>query len=477
MTAPQAVQPTARPAPPPLFGDRWPGPSAPPSRLVLGAIAAGGLTVATAMPLRAAGLGWLVIALVLAGALAAVGRRSLRWTDAAWLVGAVALAGVSVVRDAPWLVALCLMAACGAGALAVAGRSFRSAVVTGLAVAIAALRGLPWMIKGVRRARDGAGRNDLRIAVSALVGVGLLLVFGSLLAGADAAFARVVGDLLPSIDDESATRWIVLFPLGAMTVLGASFLLVAPPPPTQPPAARPVRAIEWALPAGMLVALFALFVGVQFATLFGSDDYVMQTTGLTYAEYARGGFWQLLWVTVLALGVIALGLRLAPAGSAIERAWKRGLLGALTCLTLVIVASALNRMVLYQQAYGFTELRVLVLTCELWLGACFVLVLAAVLRLRASAPTRAMLAAGVVALLGLAVVNPDRLIAEQNIARGKVDGYYLSTLSADAVPVLIQHGCLVAPIATGLREPDDWRSWNLSREQARAALAATPVGC
>ena len=130
------------------------------------------------------------------------------------------------------------------------------------------------------------------------------------------------------------------------------------------------------------MAVFAVFVGVQFAVLFGSAEHVLQTAGLTYAEHARSGFWQLLAVTALGLGVLAFDSRWAPHRTPQERAVKRGLLAALAVLTMVVVASAIHRMWLYQQAYGFTVLRLLVLTCELWLGAGFLIALVAVLRLR-----------------------------------------------------------------------------------------------
>ena len=113
---------------------------------------------------------------------------------------------------------------------------------------------------------------------------------------------------------------------------------------------------------------------------------------------------------------------------------------AITVLTLIIVASSLHRMDVYADTYGLTRLRVLVALCELWLGAVFVLILIAGIRLTGLWLPRAVVAAGVLALLSLAGANPDRLIADRNIARYEqtncIDTYYLSTLSADAVPAL-----------------------------------------
>ena len=61
------------------------------------------------------------------------------------------------------------------------------------------------------------------------------------------------------------------------------------------------------MPLGVLDALFLAFVAVQATVLFGGHAHVLETEGLTYAEYARQGFWQLLWVSALTLLVLGRG--------------------------------------------------------------------------------------------------------------------------------------------------------------------------
>jgi len=486
---PPAAAPSPYPPPKPLFGERWPGPAGPIAGDLLAGIVAFGVVLATAAPESPTGVGWLFTASVATAMtiMVAWGRRSrhpVTPADVGWTLLAVALTAVGTVRAADWLAALCLMAAAAAAALAVARRSFRSLTMSLLAPVIAAMRALPWVARGMR-----TGPRRFVRAGAAVLSAGLvLLVFVPLLASADAAFSRVVEAVTPEIAVDSVVRWIFLFAFGTAAAAGGFFLLVAPPPEPYGPDPRPtrLRLLDWAVPTGVLVAVLALFVGVQFVVLFGSDDYVLRTTGLTYAEYARSGFWQLLAVTALALGVLALCSRWAPARTAVERVAKRGLLAALALLTLVVVASAINRMWLYQQAYGFTVLRLLVLTCELWLGAGFLLALAAVLRLRPGGLSRPMVAVGMVALLGLAVLDAERFIAAHNVARwsetGTLDVSYLGTLSADAVPALVDlppavRDCILVDIGDGLATPDDWRATNVSREAARAELARLRPTC
>ena len=118
---------------------------------------------------------------------------------------------------------------------------------------------------------------------------------------------------------------------------------------------------------------------------------------------------------------------------------------------------------------------------RLWLGAGFLVALVAVLRLRPAGLTRPMVAAGLLALLGLAALDPERFVAEHNVARwdetGRIDQYYLSTLSVDAVPALLAlpeplRSCTLGPILARLDPVDDWRSANLSRAATTRSGAA-----
>jgi hypothetical protein len=92
--------------------------------------------------------------------------------------------------------------------------------------------------------------------------------------------------------------------------------------------------------------------------------------------------------------------------------------------------------------------------------------------LRAAWLPRFAVISGVVALLGLAAINPDAWIARHNLDRyadtGRIDWTYLRTLSDDAVPVLAdlpadQRRCALANVTAS---SDDWLEWNLGRSRA-----------
>jgi hypothetical protein len=468
-----------------------------------------GVVTAACVPLDRPGIGWVGTGLAAAGGLAAV-DRSWNIRRLAWTLGALALLAMGAIRAAGWLYALCVPTAGVAAALAITtGTSVRGMAAGVAAVPVAIVRAIPWAAPNVRplASRLFASTNDaarqrpdtapagrtatpatpvaFRVLVVGVISIGLLWLFGALFASADAAFADLLDSLTPRADPDQVSQRLFLFTAGALGLLGAAYLLAAPPDLAgiEAPTPKRVHRWEWAVPVALLDLLFAAFVLVQVTVLFGGAQHVLDEHGPTYAEYARSGFWQLLTVTVLTLAVLGIAARRAPREEHADRTLIRVLLGALAGLTLVIVASALYRMNLYQQAYGFTRLRLLVSACELWLGAVFAMVLAAGVRLRARWLAQAVAGSATAALLGLALLNPDRFIADRNIDRyertDRIDVFYLYQLSADAAPALDRlpyplRDCALSQIASELTE-SDWRSANLGRERARDIIGDRPV--
>jgi len=228
-----------------------------------------------------------------------------------------------------------------------------------------------------------------------------------------------------------------------------------------------------------LDVLFLAFVLVQLRYLFGGRAHVMAQTGLTYAQYARRGFFELVVVATLVLPLVLMldwSLRR-------ERPRQLLLFRVLAALLLVflavVMASALQRMRLYQREFGLTELRVYTTGFMLWLGLVAAWLGATVLRGRHRRFAVGALVSGFVAILAANALNPDALIARTNLDRPRVDVHYLGGLSDDAVPTLVSRlpslpPALRADLAAELRSRSngtgDWRTWNLSRSNAADVL-------
>ncbi|WP_436847434.1 DUF4153 domain-containing protein [Streptomyces aureus] len=415
----------------------------------------------------------------------AAGRRTRAWS-LVWGIGGIGLLAVPALRDAGWPSFLAVAAAIGLGSLALnGGRTWPAVLLGPIGVVNSVVTGVAWGWRGLRErfggARRGVGVGLRAIVVSAL----LLLVFGGLFAGADAAFADLLGDLVPDASVTGGPWRLVLLVTGLVMALAVAHTAAAPVRldrvVVRP--GRPRNRVEWALPLIVLTVLFAAFNAVQLVVLFGGYDAVLKKTHQTYAEYARQGFWQLLIVTLLTLLVVVFALRWAPRDGAGDRTLVRGVLGTLCALALVVVASAVRRMDMYVEAYGLTRLRISVLAGELWLGLVIVLIMAAGVWGARWLP-RAVAASAAAGVLAFGLMSPDALIAEQNVQRyehtGDFDLQYARDLSADAVPALDKlkepmRSCVLNAIADDLGEDDaPWYATSWGEARARDILRDHP---
>ncbi|MFI5706940.1 DUF4153 domain-containing protein [Kribbella sp. NPDC051620] len=464
-----------------LFGKFWPDARVPGNvRAVLYSLAAG-LLAGIILPFRDMGVGYAIVILAAGGVILtfSANRRS-RFTQACAAL-CVLLAMTTVVRDAEWIAVLSILASgvlCLVGL--VNGRSVPAFILAGISLPLAGLRGLPWLgrsLQAVTSVRKSAAA--VRTVIWSVLGV---LVFGLLFASADALFKKWAGAIIPDLNlDSFVLRAFLTVFIGGI-VLAATYLGLNPPKvETATCPVRPVaRRYEWLAPVLLVDAVFLVFLIAQATASFGGHEYVERITGLTYAEYVHQGFGQLTVATALTLLVVWAAARKAPRATTADVAWLRGSLGVLCVLTLVVVASALYRMHLYQEAYGFTQLRLLVDVFEGWLGLLVVGVIVTGITLKASWLPRAALLSGATLLLGLAAINPDAWIAQHNVDRytatGKVDWLFLQGLSDDAVPVLAKLPAKDADCALKGHDPsdDDWLEFNFGRHRAKPLLDAHP---
>ncbi len=296
------------------------------------------------------------------------------------------------------------------------------------------------------------GRRSLfPILRGGLLALPVLFVFTLLLASADLVFADYVEEALnlAFLPDLFETIWRgILIVLAAWALAGGLAYAVRrrdedDESVLEAGLARlartlPVGFIETVTILGLVDLLFLAFTAVQFAYLFGGRTYAA-LENYSYASYARRGFFELVVVAVLSLS-LSLSLNwIARRESKRQIKWFNLLSSLMIGFVGVMLASAWQRMRLYEAAFGYTELRLTVYVFMAWLAVLlgwFVLTLWT----RPYRFTIGFILAAMGFLATLNLINPDAFIAQQNLARyqrtNDLDAAYLTRLSDDAVPQL-----------------------------------------
>lgn len=414
-------------------------------------------------------------------------------------LGAVAFASGSAVRASDWLAALDVVAAL---ALLVLGAAFAAEGRVSDLSAEDLVRRLARGLGATVLAPDRFGRMAIAAAAPAdrrwgalitargaacvvLVVVPVLAVLAGLLALADPVFAS----WLSAVVGADSGGHVVLTVLGAVVASAVVVVALQAPVPRSPERESPVGAVEAIVALAGLVVVYGLFAASQGAALVGGDDYVQRQAGVTYAEYARSGFFELLAAAMITGGVLlvvrARCVVLARhAGSTAARGWMLTLGLAAVVLTLVSVVIAMRRLALYENAFGLTILRFVALAFAIWLAVALVAV--AVSFVGVGSGRRWLVPiVGASALLWLAalnLINPAGFVMTHNLERAAAgapfDVSYADRLSVDAVPALVA-GLDRLPADERTRALDvvcdrppgagSWAAWNLARRRADTA--------
>ncbi|MGH2812384.1 MAG: DUF4153 domain-containing protein [Actinomycetota bacterium] len=328
-----------------------------------------------------------------------------------------------------------------------------------------------------------------------LLSLPLLVAFGLLLASADLVFSRFLTRPFPSLDSgaigEYAFRVMYILVL-AYGLTGLFLHAVRPsesaqsPPMARAEGGRGIEMVEGSIVLGSVNGLFALFVGFQFRYFFAGSG-AISDLDMTYAEYARRGFGELVFVALLTL-ILLVVLSLVVRRVSHRQHKVFSLLSSGTVvLTGIILVSAFQRLLLYEDAYGFTRLRTYSHVFMVWLGLTLIAVLVLQWKNSLRSVTLVLVLAGLGYAASLNVIGVDAFIARSNIDRAvrgaELDVFYLNQLSSDAVPTLLARVDDLSPkdrrllsnvlVCKALAERNlqrPWQSTHLSNERSRAAL-------
>jgi len=448
-------------------------------------------------------------ALVGAGAWLVRRHRVKHGPDTAWLAITALLLGLAFLRrDAATLAAFDTIALIGA--LALAAASLQGELITtwypfdlirGVITATASsiFGGFVLLLSDIQwreLPQDDRLRNVRRVVLGVAIAAPVLVVFAALFASADQVFSNVLTNLF-AFDAETVISHTFFIGFWAFLVAGyLRWSFLGQPLHAFTPKPRTVSSVvPLATALGLLNALFLMFVVVQLRYFFGGAALVEQTSGLTYAEYARRGFFELMTASGLVLPILIGAEALVHRAAAPQVRVFRQLAGLLLGLLAVIMASALQRMRLYVSAFGLSTDRLYATAFMILLLGVFAWFAWTVLRGQRQRFVFGSLMQGLAVLAGLHLLNPDVFIVKTNLNRPAAerpfDAKYALTLGGDAVPALLdamprlsaEDGCVVVHglLARWDKEEIDWRTWNWSRARARSLVrnhaAAMRVSC
>lgn len=409
-----------------------------------------------------AGIGfpaWLALLACSMAALALRGGRTLPREAGVWLVTAVVFGAGMAWRDAESLQVLDFLAtlfALGMAAIAIGSprssllaERLRDTIWTATSAMRSIAAGPAPLVFGEASLHAPAVRSSMRarpVVRALVIALPLLVVFGSLLRGADPVFASFIA--MPALDIGLLLSHVIV--IGFFSWIAAGWMraaLVADIGRARAPDRLPVGlgSLDITMGLGVLVALFALYLVTQLGWLFGGEQFLRERTGLTVAEYARQGFFQMVWVVLLVVPTLMGSRALLHADRNLERRHTALAIPVLLLVGLMIV-SAVLRLQLYVRYYGLTEDRLYALVFMAWLAAVLVWLALTVLRGAGRTFVAGAVVTGLATLAALNIIVPDVVVARVNIARGEagvgtgassLDVAHLARLSGDASPLVV----------------------------------------
>ncbi len=360
---------------------------------------------------------------------------------------------------------------------------------------------LPWgvlaQVRRRNRSKPEASSRLKAVLRGVLMALPVLVIFIALLHSADLVFAASVDRALSWLNLRVLADWvrsIAVIVISALFLLGAIAASLKDAPDWKPfgqdkTILSPfVGFTETSVVIAAVDLLFAIFVTIQFRYLFGGEANIT-AAGFTYSEYARRGFGELVAVAFLTMAMILVLANWTKIESKRQRWTFAGLSGAMVALVGAILASALVRLLLYENAYGFTRLRTYTHIAIVWMGVLFAAFLAFLL----AGQLRRIPFAAFIGTIGFAVtismLNVDAFVVQQNGGRlaqsGEIDLDYLLWLSEDADPALVrlaeeapvdvqeellpQLACRRSQLVA-YQEEVSWPSYHFSRAGAERAL-------
>jgi hypothetical protein len=331
-----------------------------------------------------------------------------------------------------------------------------------------------------------------KILLGLLISLPLLLIILILLLSADLVFSQFLKgflDWIKSLNLAEIFAQLILFLVATMLSFSYLWSFLKSAQSKQPgssPLAIPKKTTLDPVISITVISLvnlvYLLFISVQLAFMMGAIKNGLPAN-ITYAQYARKGFFELLAVTLINFTILLVGLTFKAKENQVVDKTIKTLHTLLVLFTIILLGSSYMRMSLYEAEFGYTYLRILTMSFMILLFVMFVVALFKIWNERIGL-LKTYIVLSVIAYMVVNFIGIDALITKKNLIRfentGELDTYYLTELSYSSIPVLVDL-CWEKGIPEDLLsyidrkyyelEPgQNWQSFNLSKHLAWKAL-------
>lgn len=299
----------------------------------------------------------------------------------------------------------------------------------------------------------GKGNSNLKnVAIGIGIALPLVVIILALLVSAD----RIFGDFFVEFMNKLIFHWdlfgTLILTISIFFIFYGFLGALAKKEVKEDPEKGKGEAVIAITFTSMLSLIYLLFCGIQIVGLFMGQ--LQLPKGYSYAEYARQGFFQLLLVSMINLILVLICMIRFK-----DNLFLKIMLAIISGCTYIMIFSSGYRMFLYIRVYSLTFLRIFVL----WFLVVIFLVLTGIIisifKNRFPLFKYSMVIVTVL-YIALAFSHPDYFIAKENVKAiiqqadtengGYIDYYYLTTLSADAAPVVMKSLPLI------MNQPDEY---------------------
>jgi hypothetical protein len=295
----------------------------------------------------------------------------------------------------------------------------------------------------------GQGRlsSAAKVFIGVLVGLAALLIILPLLISADENMRKELDFLFKNINLGDAFLYVFFFLFAASLSFGFLWSLKNDKPGVYstripPVEKKPFHILSIVSALTVVAAVYIFFAALQFKYLFSNYSTLMNTPGLTSSQYAVRGFTELMVISFLNFGFLALSMKFTRMEGKGKTAYIKILYLLLIAFNFIILISSHLRLSLYEHSFGYTVARFMPHVFLILIAAFNVVMLVKVLKPELRA-WKYMLLVFVVFFTAVNYIGIDAAVARLNIGRyyekgqgAVIDEDYLLDLPDDAMPVV-----------------------------------------